>query len=245
MFWDEGVDSNAIPRPARGQPVVHRDRSGHPLDLAHARLLCDPLTGSNFAQVNDLYPFEKVSDRARHYVSAALEHLIMWADFAAPFRFHPEQTTTFTMRPTYALARAALESAAQAVWLMDTTDPSECVRRHLRLIRWDLAEHRKSRMDVEGKDRVRRRDTELIERVVNVFTEDEIQPPRNYLDVIRWACRPDDSTLTPPRPSAFGGQPAGPHTACTGRISNSPPLKWGRSTSQDTSARSPFPTPTR
>lgn len=31
------------------------------------------------------------------------------------------------MGPTHALARAALESAAQAVWLMDTSDPLECV----------------------------------------------------------------------------------------------------------------------
>ena len=106
----------------------------------------DPSPGSNFAHVNDLYPFEKVSDRARHYVTAALEHMVMWADFAAPLKFHPDQTTTFTMRPTFALAPAALETAAQAVWLMDTQDPVECVRRHLRLIRWDLSEHRKMRL---------------------------------------------------------------------------------------------------
>lgn len=155
----------------------------------------DPASGSNFNQVNELYPFEKVSDRARHYVSAALEHLTMWADFAAPFKFHPQQTTTFTMRPTMALARAALESSAQAVWLMDTRDPIECVRRHLRLIRWDIAEHRKSYLDPEGKKRVERRDHMLIERVQKVFTEDQIRPPNGYLWVIQQACRPDDLTL--------------------------------------------------
>jgi len=154
-----------------------------------------PTSGSNFAKVNDLYPFEKVSDRARHYVTAGLEHLVMWADFAAPFKFHPEQTTTFTMRPTYALARAALESAAQAVWLMDTTDPIECVQRHLRLIRWDLEEHRKSRLDPEGKEQVKERDRKLVERVARVFTEDQICPPQGYLWIIQQACRPNDLDL--------------------------------------------------
>lgn len=155
----------------------------------------DPAPGSNFAQVNDLYPFEKVSDRARHYVTAALEHMVMWADFAAPLKFHPDQTTTFTMRPTFALARAALETAAQAVWLMDTQDPVECLRRHLCLIRWDLSEHRKSHLDSAGKLRVKERDDQLVARVAEVFNEDQIRPPQRYLWVIEQACRPDDLQL--------------------------------------------------
>jgi hypothetical protein len=155
----------------------------------------DPAPGSNFVQVNDLYPFEKVSDRAHHYVSAALEHLTMWADYAAPLKFHPDAVTVFTMRPAYALARAALESAAQAVWLMDTPDPVECVKRHLRLIRWDLQEHRKSKLDADGKQRVRDRDAQLLDRVRQVFTEDEIPPPPSYLWVIQQACRPEDLQL--------------------------------------------------
>ena len=36
----------------------------------------DPRAGSPFARVSELYPFEKVSDRARAYLTAALEHLI-------------------------------------------------------------------------------------------------------------------------------------------------------------------------
>lgn len=152
----------------------------------------DPSIGSNFAQANELYPFEKVSDRARHYVAAAFEHLLMWADFAAPFKFHVEQSTTFTMRPTYVLARASLESAAQAVWLLDTRDPVECVRRHLRLIRWDLEEHRKSRPDEAGKAEVRARDAALLSRVAAVFPEEELRPPQGYLWVIQQACQPPD-----------------------------------------------------
>ncbi|WP_147915209.1 hypothetical protein [Ruania zhangjianzhongii] len=155
----------------------------------------DPAPGSNFANVDARYPFEKVSDRARHYVSSALEHLIMWADYAAPLKFHPEQTTTFTMRPAQTLARAALESGAQAVWLLDTTDPIECLRRHLSLIRWDLSEYRKSRLDAVGKARVRLLDEELVARVAPVFTEEQVRPPNGYLWVIQQACRPGDLDL--------------------------------------------------
>lgn len=155
----------------------------------------DPAPGSSFDQVNRLYPFEKVSDRARHYVSAAIEHMNMWADFVAPRKFHPEQTTLINMRPVYALSRAALETAAQAVWLMDTPDPLECVRRHLSLIRWDLEEHRKSRSDPNHKARVNARDKELLDRVAGVFAADQIKPPAGYLKVITEACRPDDLKL--------------------------------------------------
>ena len=155
-----------------------------------------PASGSNFARVDSLYPFEKVSDRARHYVSAALEHLIMWADFAAPFKYHPEQTTTFTLRPPMALARAALESASQAVWLLNTPDVRECLQRHLRLIRWDLEEYRKSHLEAEGKKRVKERDEELLARVAGVFTQDQIRPPQGYLWVIQQACEPEDLDLS-------------------------------------------------
>lgn len=119
----------------------------------------------------------------------------MWADFAAPLKFHPDQATMFNLRPALALARAALESAAQAVWLLDTLDPVECVRRHLRLIRWDLEEHRKSHLELDGKDRVKQRDNALVQRVAEVFSEHEIRPPQGYLWVIQQACRPGDLAL--------------------------------------------------
>lgn len=154
-----------------------------------------PPPGSNFALADELYPFEKVSVRARHYVRAALEHLIMWADFAAPLKFHPEQAVQFTSRPAHALARAALESAAQAVWLVSTNDPRECIRRHLSLIRWDLAEYRRSKPDPEHKELVRKRDEELVKRVASSFAEDEIRPPQGYLWVIQQACAPQDLNL--------------------------------------------------
>lgn len=156
-----------------------------------------PQEDSRFARVEDLYQFEKVSNRARHYVLAGLEHLVMWADFAAPFKFHPQQTTTFTLRPTLTLARAALESAAQAVWLMDAPNPTECVRRHLCLIRWDLEEHRKSYVDPESEEKrqIRKQDEELVARVSAEFNEEQIRPPKSYLWILQQACQADDLTL--------------------------------------------------
>lgn len=148
----------------------------------------DPAPGSNFRQVNRLYPYEKVSDRARAYLDAAFEHLLMWADFVAPFKFHPEQVTNFSLRPSYTLARAALESSAQAVWMLSTVEPLECIRRHLCLIRWDLREHAKSKANVEAKDAVHAMDEELVQRVASVFTKGRIRPPGSYLEVLQAAC---------------------------------------------------------
>lgn len=164
--------------------------------LWHMITFCgDPENDSGFSRVEKLYPFEKVSNRARHYLLASLEHLVMWADFAAPFKFHPQQATLFTLRPTFALARAALESAAQAVWLLSAPDEKECLRRHLCLIRWDLVEYRKSRADDEGKAQVRQQDQELVERVSHVFDEGELRTPQNYLWMLQQACLADGLDL--------------------------------------------------
>jgi hypothetical protein len=183
------------PVPAEHSQAFTEVAQGSRVTWRMLRLCGDPARESNFAKANELYPFEKVSDRARHYVEAAFEHLLMWADHIAPFKFHSEQTVKFTLRPTYTLARAAMESAAQAVWLLDTNDPIECIRRHLRLIRWDLWEHRKSFLDPEDKERCRVRETDLLTRVSEVFTEEELRPPKGYLVVIQAACSANDLDL--------------------------------------------------
>jgi hypothetical protein len=157
----------------------------------------DPVAGSAFAQVADLYPFERVADRVRAYLSAAVEHLIFWADLQAPLKFHPEQSIEVTLRPTYTVARAAIEAASQAVWLMNTTDPIECIRRHICLMRWDLQEQRKSKLDQEAKENTKAVEADLVRRVSEVFTEDEVRPPGSYLDVIKAACDADGLTLAP------------------------------------------------
>lgn len=149
----------------------------------------DPAPESNFAQVAELYPYDKVSDRSKAYLDAAFEHLILWADYIAPFKFHPEQVTHFALRPSYTLARAALESAAQAVWILATRDPLECIRRHLCLMRWDLEEHAKSKADPDEKQKIRDLDAALVARVAGVFREDQVRPPGGgYLQVMQAAC---------------------------------------------------------
>jgi len=160
-------------------------------------LIGDPQPSSNFAAVARLYPYEKVSDRVRAYLMAGIEHMLTWADLAAPLKFHEEQAMNVTLRPAYTLARAAIEASAQAVWLMNTRDPLECVRRHLSLMRWDLQEHRKSKLDQAQKEAIKIRETDLLRRVSQVFEPDDIKPPNTYLEVIRLACEADGLHLEP------------------------------------------------
>jgi hypothetical protein len=147
--------------------------------------------------VSELYPFEKVADRARAYLTAGVEHLIFWADVQVPLKFHAEQAVEVTLRPSYTLARASLESAAQAVWLMNTTEPMECIRRHICLMRWDLAELRKSRLNTAEKAEAKELEKDLVKRVSEVFNEEKVRAPNGYLDVIRWACAADGLDLAP------------------------------------------------
>jgi hypothetical protein len=168
----------------RWTAVAHSARVHHRVMMT----VGEPQPGSNLADVGELYPFEKVADRVRSYITAGIEHMVMWADFTAPLKFHEEQVTNHTLRPAYTLSRATIEASAQAVWILNTLDPMECVRRHLSLIRWDLQEHRKSKLDLTEKRVIQMREDDLIRRVSSVFTAAEIKPPTGYLEVIRSAC---------------------------------------------------------
>lgn len=148
----------------------------------------EPVDGSAFDRVAEIYPYERVSDRARAYLAAAVEHLIFWADVQAPLKFHPDQANEVTLRPSYTLARAAIEAAAQAVWMMNTTEPLECIRRHICLMRWDLQEFRKSKLDLDEKCAVKALEDDLVRRVSGVFSEEQVKPPNSFLDLIRLAC---------------------------------------------------------
>lgn len=154
----------------------------------------EPASDSNFVRVAELYPFESIAQQSRRYLDAAFEHLLFWADHVAPLKFHPEQVTNFTLRPCFTLARAALEASAQAVWLLSTTDPVECVRRHVCLRRWDLDEQAKW-AGGEQKSELRNQDRELIERVAKVFTPEQVRPPGGYLQVLQSACANRDLKL--------------------------------------------------
>jgi len=110
-------------------------------------LIGDPRPGSNFAAVGELYPSGKVSDRVRAYLMAGIEHMLTWTGLTAPVKFHKEHVTSVMPQSAYTLAGAAIEASARAVRLTNTRGPVECVRRHLSLMRWDLQEHRKSKLD--------------------------------------------------------------------------------------------------
>ena len=113
----------------------------------------------------------------------------------APLKFHPEQSVEVTLRPSYTLARASLESAAQAVWLMDTTDPMECIRRHICLMRWDIQELRKSHLETTEKARAKGLEQDLVQRVSEVFSDEQVRAPQGYLNIIRSACAVDGLNL--------------------------------------------------
>lgn len=140
----------------------------------------DPLPGSEFAQINDIYPAEKASDWHRAYITAALEHLMIWAELVAPLKIHPGQEVTHTFRPAYTLARAAMEASSQALWMSAAQSAKDCGRRHLSLIRWDYEEHRKSLAAPEDKRRVSDMDAALLEYASPIFTETELHPPSQY-----------------------------------------------------------------
>jgi hypothetical protein len=71
---------------------------------------------------------------------------------------------------------------------MDTRDLVECVRRHLSLMRWDLQEHHKSKLDPGQREVIKIREDALLRRISRVFQPDDIKPPNGYLEVIKSAC---------------------------------------------------------
>jgi len=98
-----------------------------------ARLLANvrqPTANSGFAQLDELYPFDSVAVFTRGYLSASLEHLLLWADYAAPLTFHPEQEVNFALRPAYTLARAALVSRVVSDFTLRFWDNGVCLLLH-------------------------------------------------------------------------------------------------------------------
>lgn len=146
----------------------------------------DPAANSRFLQINELYPWEKASDWSRGYLTAALEHLLIWADYVAPLKFHPEQRVEHTLRPVQTLARAAIEASAQAVWMLSGKSAPECARRHVRLMRCDISEQRKS-LPVPEKVRMDDADQILLARVRERWSDKDLGPI-SYLDAIKSAC---------------------------------------------------------
>lgn len=102
----------------------------------------DPKPGSPLAQADAFYEWEKASIWVRNYLCAAAEHLCLWADVIAPYKFHPEATNEVRPRPYLLLGRAGLEAAAHALWLVEVSTAVECAQRHIRLMHRDFTLHR-------------------------------------------------------------------------------------------------------
>lgn len=118
------------------------------------------IKGSAFHIVDEDMP--ETSERwCRSYLSAALEHLGMWADFVAPLVLHPDAEVNHEARPAQTLARAALESASQAVWVMAAETAPEMARRHLCLVLADWDEQRKAEVDPDAREALKKRHEEL------------------------------------------------------------------------------------
>ncbi|HAM26040.1 MAG TPA: hypothetical protein DCP11_04860 [Microbacteriaceae bacterium] len=146
----------------------------------------DPLQDSAFAHINSMYPTELASGWIRDYLSAAIEHLELWADVAAPLRFHEEAVVVHKLRPVQALARACVESAAQAVWMMDAGNARDCTLRHLCLVLDDIDEERKVTPLGEKHRFVEARQA-LLDSVAANATEEQIGRFPGYMAIVKMA----------------------------------------------------------
>ena len=164
--------------PASWVEIAHGARIASHM-LSH---VYDPKPGSKFAKLNDTYPYEKASDWHRSYLMAALEHLTLWANVVAPLDFGHHYVVETTLRPTYTLARAAIEASSQAVWMTSGATEHECARRHLALIRWDYHEQQKSVAEPEKKY-IKDMDTQLLARVSGDYHEVELTRP-NHVQIL-------------------------------------------------------------
>lgn len=159
------------PDPKTGRIAIDRDTSRAWVEVAQAsRILRDLLDGtppavkgSPLDVTDEFFPIESVERWCRSYLSAALEHLGMWADFAAPLKLHPDAELHHAPRPARTLARAALESASQAVWVLAADNAKEMARRHVTLVLDDWDEQRKAAIDPDVKSALKARRDEILE----------------------------------------------------------------------------------
>lgn len=145
-----------------------------------------PSDESRFAKVDELYPAQAGSEWSYGYLSAALEHLKLWADYAAPLKFQEGQVVTHSLRPAQALARAAAESASQAVWIMAADGPTSSARRHLTLVLHDLDERRKASPERARQHWANTRAAAIDDLAAVTEVQALLNPP-SYLTLIREA----------------------------------------------------------
>lgn len=150
--------------------------------------MLDPEPSSQLAADDLIYRWEKCSAWTRAYLMAACDHLLLWANVVAPQEFPEGLVVENHPRPYYALARAGLESACQAVWILDRSESKERGTRHLRLVYHDL---RNMALSFEAandsrSEIARERMRLLEERVRDTFDFNSIKKGEpKYLEMVR------------------------------------------------------------
>ncbi|MDQ5807110.1 MAG: hypothetical protein M3320_00375 [Actinomycetota bacterium] len=153
--------------------AAHTSRlASYMLDQVH-----NPLPATPLATDDEAYRWEKCSAWTRSGLVAAIVHLVVWANIVAPQTVFEGMVVRNPPRAYYTLARAGLESAAQAVWILDQDTSSERIHRHLRLLYHDLR-HMALAFEMAGDERapaVRDRMESVRERVGNAEVFESIK----------------------------------------------------------------------
>lgn len=170
------------------QPWVEAAHSARVSD-SFLRKLGKPSDDSQFAIIDAHYPGYMASQWVRGYLGAGLEHLLMWADYAAPYQFHIDQEIHHNLRPVQALSRAALESSSQAVWIMAGRSAKECARRHLTLVLHDLDEQRKAALHGDERAELAQRRQTIIDNLTPVTSVKELLIFPSYFSLVQGATR--------------------------------------------------------
>lgn len=144
-----------------------------------------PEPGSRVTHASRFVPGYPVDEWCRSFLTAAYDHLLLWADYTVPLGESDAQIVV-RLRPALTIARAAMESAAQAVWVLSATDPREMAVRHIRLFLWDLDEQQKAATTPEWKKTVK--DGRLASLAFLGIEEKDFKAP-TYLDVIKGAAK--------------------------------------------------------
>jgi hypothetical protein len=114
-----------------------------------------PDEGTSFWNVDHLYEVEAISQWCREGIRSAVDHLGHWADVAIPLeQFEGQVVKTNGFRWYFTLMRAAMEGAAQSIWLSDSKSAPEALARLVRMVRHDLGEQFKA-WDAMGRDTTR------------------------------------------------------------------------------------------
>ncbi|WP_142239685.1 hypothetical protein [Mycobacterium sp. ST-F2] len=182
--------------------VLSQDRQREWLSLACTaraselvlKRVIGPKPGSWLDVIDRIYEKEKASVWTRSYLRAAAEHLSFWSDRIAPHAIVPGPANRILLRPYLLLGRAALESAAHALWVLaapQSTD--EWVTRFVQLMVGDFKLHRKAL--VAGGLDTARIDERIRAHNARIDGMSSLKPPGmpRYLDLVRHAATATES----------------------------------------------------